>query len=124
MKNNNSASKWLLIFSLMLSSQWVSAQDDLLNALEKESAPKGPEYVSGTFKSTRLINGHTIEMRNQKVLEFVISHRFDKLNSGAYEFFGLDGATIRLGLDYGITDRLNVGIGRSSFQKVVDGFVK
>jgi hypothetical protein len=46
------------------------------------------------------------------------------VNGGANEFFGLDGATIRLGLDYGVTDRLMIGIGRSSFEKTVDGFVK
>ncbi|MES2733235.1 MAG: DUF5777 family beta-barrel protein [Bacteroidota bacterium] len=124
MKNNNLASKWLILFSLLLVSQVIWAQDELLNTLEKQATPQGPAYVSGTFKSTRLINGHTIEMRNSQVLEFVISHRFGTLNSGAYQFFGLDQAYIRLGLDYGITNRLNVGIGRSSSQKVVDGFVK
>lgn len=46
------------------------------------------------------------------------------LNSGANEFWGLNQATIRLGLDYGVTDRLMIGIGRSSYQKTYDGFVK
>jgi hypothetical protein len=51
-------------------------------------------------------------------------HRFGKLNDGAYNFFGLDNASIRLGLDYGITDRLAIGIGRSSIEKTYDGYIK
>jgi hypothetical protein len=59
------------------------------------------------------------------VLEFRILHRFGRLNGGAYEFFGLDGpATVRLGLDYGITDNLTIGIGRSTFNKELDGYIK
>jgi hypothetical protein len=38
--------------------------------------------------------------------------------------WGLDHATIRLGLDYGITDRLTIGIGRGTYKKEVDGFIK
>ncbi|MFD3001826.1 DUF5777 family beta-barrel protein [Pontibacter toksunensis] len=53
-----------------------------------------------------------------------MSHRFGPLNSGAYEFFGLDQATIRLALEYGITARLTVGAGRSSLEKKYDGFLK
>ena len=41
-----------------------------------------------------------------------------------YNFFGLDNAQIRMQVDYGLTDKLNVGIGRSSFLKIADGFVK
>lgn len=68
---------------------------------------------------------HSIEMLRTGVLDFRILHRFGRINGGAYEFFGLDGpATVRLGLDYGITDDLTVGIGRSSFNKELDGFVK
>jgi len=57
-------------------------------------------------------------------LNFVIQHRFGQLNSGSYNFFGLDNATLRLGLDYGITDDLDVGIGRSSYLKTFDGYLK
>ncbi len=99
------------------------AQDELLDILEgEESADKG--YTIATFKSTRLINGHSIEVRQPRVLEFIISHRFGTLNSGYREFFGLDNSNIRLALEYGICENLNIGIGRSSFDKVIDGFVK
>jgi hypothetical protein len=38
--------------------------------------------------------------------------------------FGLDVATMRLGFEYGINDRLMVGLGRSTYEKTYDGFVK
>ena len=54
-----------------------------------------------------------------------MAHRFGSFNDDyLYNFFGLDNAQVRMQLDYGVTDRLNIGIGRSSFLKVADGFVK
>ncbi len=99
---------------------------DLLNQLEKEMAPEKDQtkYTTATFKTTRLVNGHTIENVGKGVLDVKISHRFGNLNEGGYELFGLDKATMRLGLDYGITRYLMVGIGRSTFQKTYDGFLK
>lgn len=101
----------------------VFAQDDLLGELEKDSK-QGAEYVFATFKGTRLGNGHTIETKNAGSLEFIFQHRFGLINGGAYEMFGLDQAYVRLGLDYGITDRLSVSIARNSTDKTMDGFLK
>lgn len=99
------------------------AQDDLLNILDKES-PHEATFVEQTFKGTRLIDGHSIETRKKGVLDVIISHRFGRINSGGYQLFGLDDSNVRLGADYGITDRLNVGAGRNSFEKTYDGFLK
>lgn len=77
-----------------------------------------------TFKDTRVINGHSVETNFRGGMKFVISHRFGPLNGGFYELFGLDQSTIRIGLDYGITDRLTLGAGRSSLGKHYDGFLK
>ena len=57
-------------------------------------------------------------------MDMKISHRFSPVRYGLYDIFGLDGASIRIGLDYGITDRLMVGFGRSSNEKIIDGFAK
>lgn len=113
----------LITVFLLFCMHFLYAQDDLLEILEEESEEES-YFVSSTFKGTRLINGHSIETRKTGTLEFIISHRFGTLNSGLYNFFGLDDANIRLGLDYAITDRLTIGIGRNSFQKVYDGFLK
>ncbi len=100
---------------------------DLLSMLEKEvagDAKNQTNYATATFKATRLINGHTVENVAAGVLDVKISHRFGKLNSGGYELFGLDNASMRMGLDYGITRYLMVGIGRSTFEKTYDAFFK
>ena len=116
----------LLFFLIFLTASiQLQAQDDLLNLLENDSLNKGQkDYTYATFKSTRVINGQSVETQKAKVLQFLISHRFGRLNSGAYNFFGLDDATIRLGLEYGLTDVLTIGVGRSSLEKTYDGFVK
>jgi hypothetical protein len=102
----------------------VSAQspDDLLNMVAEK--PK-KEYVSATFKTTRLINFHTVEVLSRRSLDFRISHRFGDFNSGAYNAWGVDGgANIRLALEYCHGSRLMFGVGRSSGKKIADGFLK
>ena len=118
--------KFIFILMAVVSFQRLRAQDSTLLHMLNDSmeANTGKGYVSGTFKATHIINMQTVESTAAGALSFVIQHRFGKLNSGSYNFFGLDNATLRLGLDYGITDRLNVGIGRSSYLKTFDGFVK
>jgi hypothetical protein len=99
------------------------AQDDLMDILNKET-PKQTTYASATFKSTRIINGQAIETVAKNHLDFRISHRFGTINSGYKELWGLDQSRIRLGLEYGITDNIMVGVGRSSYQKTYDYFMK
>lgn len=93
---------------------------DEINAQDKNKT----EYVTAIFKTTRLINGHSTENVARRVLDIKISHRFGTLNGGGYELWGLDNATMRMGGDYGITDNLMVGIGRSTFEKTYDAFFK
>jgi hypothetical protein len=118
MKPIKSSVAWILLFVL----HQVSAQNDLLDELPQDSGTDTP--VTATFKGTRLVNGHTVELRQNGVLEFIIGHRFGLVNQGGNQFWGLDNATIRLGLDYSLTDNLGVGIGRASADKVYDGYVK
>ncbi len=80
--------------------------------------------VHRTFRGLRVINGHSIETLYEGELELLIEHRFGRINGGLYELFGLDQATMRLGLDYGITNRLNIGVGRSTYGKHLDAYVK
>ncbi len=82
------------------------------------------EYAYETFDDTRVVNGHSVETNLEGVLTFIISHRFGTLNLGAYEVWGLDNATMRMGLDYGLTNNLMIGIGRSTFEKTADGYLK
>ena len=111
----------LTIFVVLLSIQ-IPAQD-LLDILDSET-PKTDNIVSATFKGTRILNGHSIENRKDKELEFIISHRFGRINLGFDELFGLDKSNIRFSLEYGVNNNLTVGLGRSSFEKTYDGFLK
>ncbi len=82
------------------------------------------EYVTGAFKSSRVINGHSMELIGKGVLDFRILHRFGRINEGVAELFGLDHASMRMGFDYGLGKNLTIGIGRTTFQKELDGFIK
>lgn len=95
--------------------------DDLLSMLGDE---KTTDYATASFKTNRVVNGHSLENTAKGVLDTKFSHRFNPLRQGLYDIFGLDGASIRIGADYGITDRLMVGAGRSTYEKTIDGFVK
>ena len=114
--------KILILFCLM--STRVFSQDDLMKMLDDENKNQ-TNYTTATFKATRLINGQTIETVGKNQLNFWISHRFGAINSGFIDnFFGLDEARIRLGLEYGITNQLTIGIGRSSQEKMYDFYGK
>lgn len=101
----------------------IFAQDDLMNLLNKNAAPE-INLTTATFKSTRILNGHSIERMPPGQLDFRISHRFGTLNSGPYEFFGLDQSNVHFSLEYGILPWLMVGAGRGSYEKTFDGFTK
>lgn len=122
-----------ILFLLVMSTGKAFAQDtsannstdtsNYLNLIDKDEARK--EYVDGAFKSSRVIMSQSIEMLRPGVLDFRILHRFGAINSGAYNFFGLDGpASVRLGLDYGISNRFSVGMGHSTLFKEFDYFLK
>lgn len=113
----------LLAFLIFLMTASMSAQDDLMDLLN-DNKQEETIFTTATFKSTRIMNGHSIERMPSGQLDFRISHRFGRLNSGAYEFFGLDQSSIHFSLEYGITDWLMVGIGRGSYEKTIDGFIK
>ena len=98
-------------------------QDDLLDLLDEEVKDE-PVEVTATFKSTRIINSHSIERMKAHQLDFRINHRFGELNAGAYELWGLDQALVSFDFGYGINDWLMVGFRRSTFQKTYDGSLK
>jgi hypothetical protein len=109
----------LVLFTLIFGSH-LFAQDDLFSLLVEDDN----QEVYATFKGTRVINGQSIELPAMGDLQFVISHRFGTLNSGAYELWGIDQSTMRMSFDYGITDGLAIGVARNSFQKTFESSVK
>ena len=110
----------LLFLITMLSGQLFA--QDLMDML-KDETPK-TDYAYATFKTTRIVLGQSVENPASGTLQFLVEHDFGAINSGAYNFFGIDNATTRLGLEYGINDWLSVGFGRSAYEKTFDGSIK
>jgi hypothetical protein len=116
--------KNILFITMLFIVNFAWAQDDLLDMLKAENTVSSP--VLATFKGTRIITGQSNENISKKHLNFLILHRFGELKDDAwyYSLLGIDAATVRLALDYGITDKLMVGVGRSSVAKMYDFSVK
>lgn len=124
-----------LFFIVLLLAAGVlgKAQDDLLSLVE-DPTENTPKKVYATFKTVKIGNAQTIECVKKKHLDFRISHRFgnvydannsNPINETFQSFLGFDNATdIRVSLDYGLTDKLTVGLARSKFNRLVDGTLK
>lgn len=88
------------------------------------SAQEEEKPVKNVFQGTRFINLHSANVAEKNELQMFIQHRFGNINGGFYEFFGLDEASMRLGFEYGFTKNFTVGIGRSTYMKTFDSFLK
>lgn len=108
-------------FVLMCSPQWAS---EVSGQMPRQRAnPDGP--VDEVFWAPAVVHLTSVTNLEQQNLNFSIKHTFGILTNGVEDLFGLDAAAnIRFGLDYGITDWLSVGIGRSRFEKLYDGRFK
>jgi hypothetical protein len=101
----------LLTLSLFLSP--LFAQEDSL----KQEASKPVRF---TFGTTILIDNHTVATPYKGGLELEIHHRFSVIEN-YHNLFGIFGsANTRIGLNYGITDRLMVGAGTTKDYKLQD----
>ncbi|MDG2227883.1 MAG: DUF5777 family beta-barrel protein [Flavobacteriales bacterium] len=114
--------KYNLTFFLILAMLVGTSQEN--SESENKSKP-----ISRTFGSTRIINSHSTECIEKKTLDFRISHRFGDINGGAFTLFGIDNAAdIRFAFEYGVSDDLLIGLGRSKGQgpinSLIDGFFK
>ena len=105
----------------VFSSSFCWAQDDLMDFFGED---EGPKVVTSAFKAGRIINVQSPETSGEGEMNFIIAHRFGRLSDGWYDLFGLDNAQMRMGLDYGITDRIQVGVARSTFGKTLEGNLK
>jgi len=105
-----------LLFPVMLLAQAEPSKDQRDN--------ETTVFAEETFKGSRVILGQSVENPPDGSLVLLISHHFGAINSGAYNFFGLDQASTRIGLEYGINHFMAVGIGRSTYQKTFDGYLK
>ena len=112
------------LLTILISCGVAQAQEpDLLKELKKEETPPR-SHVTNAFKSSRVINNHSIEFIGKGVLDVRFLHRFGTVNSGIKNLFGLDQANTRIGFDYGLSNRVMAGFGRSNVGKELDAFIK
>ena len=116
-------SRLSLVSILFLVPAGIFAQNDLMDLIN-DSTSSEINYTTATFKSTRIMNGHSVERMPPRQLDVRFSHRFGRVNTGPYEFFGLDQANIHFSLEYGIFKWLMIGAGRGTYEKTYDGFAK
>lgn len=92
-----------------------------------------PIEKSRAFAGTRIISAHSVETLPKGTMDFRIEHRFGDMfgtNGGPQNMFGFDNLSdMRIALEYGVTDQLMVGFGRSKgtgapYRSLLDGFVK
>jgi hypothetical protein len=87
---------------------------------EETQEKKGPDPVRFTFGTAMLIDNQTIESPYKGGIELQIQHRFSLIES-IDNLFGIYGsANTRIGLSYGITDRIMVGAGTTKDYKLQD----
>ncbi len=106
----------IFLFPLM-----VLSQEDLLDEIDSETAS---DFEQAAFKGLKIVNFESTKMVSEKQLFFVVSHRFGSIKTGIEDFFGLDQAVTRLNFIYGISDGINIGVSRSSFQKTYETSLK
>lgn len=80
---------------------------------------RGGSYEE-TFSTSKIGLAQSVLTTPAGELNLVIQHRFAEIETGAYNFFGMDGAIPRIGFEYGINNWLSAGIGRSLFEKTFD----
>jgi hypothetical protein len=121
----------LAVFCFSVVAQVDESNDSLYT--EEEYVEEESNIIEETFMSSRVINGHSVEMLRKGVLEFRVEHRFGDIagsDGGVQTLFGLDNSSdIRIAFEYGITNNFMAGIGRSKgtgspYSSLIDGFVK
>jgi hypothetical protein len=111
--------KYTLIFLTLFSCLFLSAQeDDLLSEIDTDSL--GYNYATAAFKGLKIVNIESTKLVAEKEMTLIVSHRFGSIENGFDSFFGLDDAVTRLNFVYGVTDAINIGVSRSSFQKIYE----
>jgi len=102
-------SLFILIFSY--------AQDDLLKEIDtvKTEVPYSP-----SFKALQVVTAQSTKMPTKKEFYLDISHRFGDVSDGFKNFFGLDNATTKLGVIYGLRDWLALSASRHTYQKTYE----
>jgi len=114
--------KVLILLVLCIFSSYQSFSQESDSTTEAVSKPKKDNRpVKDMFESGCILNTQTAEIPTANTLEFMIQHRFGKLNSEEFDLLGLYApSNIRIGLSYSLTNNLMVGFGTTKNNKLQD----
>lgn len=88
---------------------------------DSSGSAKDNRPVRSPFENGTLLNNQTVVNLQEKTLEMMIQHRFGTFEKGAEDKFGIFGpSNIRFGFDYGITGRIQAGIGTTKNNMLED----
>ncbi len=109
-----------LVTASFLISAFAIAQDDLLGELQKEDSAKVKQDIAiATFKSTRIVNMHSVEMTGVGNLQFMIIHHFgpvwsenESTGGNFARLLGVNGgvANTYMSFDYSPTTYMNLAM--------------
>lgn len=108
-----------LLFLSVLASGLASAQEDLLKDID--TLKTNPEVSQPAFKALQIVTGQSTKLSAKKEWYIVVAHRFGDISTGFKNFFGLDDASTKLGVIYGVTDGISVSLSRETNLKTFEG---
>ncbi|WET47494.1 DUF5777 family beta-barrel protein [Chryseobacterium indologenes] len=111
-----------LLFLSVLSSVFAFAQEDLLKDID--TVKTNTETSQPAFKALQIVTGQSTKLAAKKEWYIVVAHRFGDVSAGFKDFFGLDNASTKLGVIYGITDNISVSLSRETNMKTFEGGIK
>lgn len=111
------------IIIILLISFNLSAQDDLLDELDKETI-EPTKFELPAFKAMKIGNLQSTKVAEKGDLYLYVSHRFGTLQDGLETFFGLDNANTKIQLVYGFWEGVQLGIGRESLRQTYSSHIK
>lgn len=111
-----------LLFLSMFSSGLVFAQEDLLKDID--TVQSNTETSQPAFKALQIVTGQSTKLTAKKEWYIIVAHRFGDVSAGFKDFFGLDHASTKLGVIYGISKAVSVSLSRETNMKTFEGAVK
>ncbi|MBL3550479.1 MULTISPECIES: DUF5777 family beta-barrel protein [Chryseobacterium] len=111
-----------LLFLSVFSSGFAFAQEDLLKDID--TIKTDTEFSQPAFKALQIVTGQSTKLAAKKEWYIIVAHRFGDVSTGFKNFFGLDNASTKLGVIYGISDAISVSLSRETNMKTFEGAVK
>lgn len=111
------------LFLSIFASGFAFAQEDLLKDIDTIQT-KNTEISPPAFKALQIVTGQSTKLTAKNEWYIVVAHRFGDISKGFKDFFGLDDASTKLGVIYGVTDNISLSLSRETNLKTFEGGAK